>query len=166
MANILALDLGTNCGFCYNIGAVQFQGTWKLATDKELRAARANRLDRRADIRVTNFFQILKTSTGFNSFDHVVFEDVRFHTSLAQSQLWSSLRAAVWIAFRPETIEAVDVGTLKKFATGSGSANKDAMKNYLLARFPEHCFASMDDNAVDATWLWLWGRTNLSKEKV
>jgi hypothetical protein len=166
MANILALDLGTNCGFCYNIGAVQFQGTWKLATDKELRAAKSVRLNRRADIRVTNFFQILKTSQGFNSFDHIVFEDVRFHTSLAQSQLWSSLRAAVWIAFRPETIEAVDVGTLKKFATGSGAADKSVMKKKLIEIYPYHCFASMDDNAIDATWLWIWARINLSKEKV
>ena len=166
MKNILALDLGTNTGYCYNVGPQIYSGTWLLASKDDLKTARKARFDRRCDIRVPELYRRLdRIVSSAMFFDYVIFEDVRFHTSLAQSQLWSSLRTAVWLSFAPCTIEAVDVGTLKKFATGSGAADKLKMRAYLKG-IPALFKEEMDDNAVDAAWLFLWAKTNLAKEKI
>lgn len=163
--NILALDLGSTTGAAWGDSSLSVQSlTW--ATDKELRAMRLDRIDRRGDIRVIRFFTWLTKQNATCKFDAVVFEDVQFSSSTAQTQLWSSFRAAVWLAFDSSIIEAVAVGTLKKFATGFGSAKKDQMEESLLLTHPEIAPFCQDDNAVDAVWLWLWASKNLSRRKV
>ncbi len=163
MQNILALDLGTKTGYAYNFNEEFFAGTWTLATDKELKAIRQPRLDRRRDPRVITLFRTLASEIGpWVRPEIVVFEDVQFASYTGQVQLWASLRAAVWLAFdAPVNIECVPVGTLKKFATGHGGATKDSMANYLKAQHPECYRPALDDNAVDAAWLWIWAKERL-----
>ena len=164
MKNILGLDLGSSTGYCYNIGPAHHSGTITWAADKELKDMRKQRFDRRGDIRVIRFFSWLQRIPKV--IDHVVIEDVRFHTSLAQSQLWSSFRTAVWLAFPATKIETLDVGALKKFATGSGAADKLKMKAYLEGIHPALYKTDLDDNAIDAIWLWVWAKRNLAKEPI
>lgn len=147
-----------------------------------MKAARARRLDRRADPRVLCFFEWLKADK--NNFDIVVFEDVQFSETTMQTQLWSSFRTAVWLAFGGRTdcfVDCVPVGSLKKFATGNGAAGKPDMARALMRRFPERFSMpsagackrivlfdkatqlTLTDDAVDGIFLLLWAQNYLSR---
>jgi len=74
-------------------------------------------------------------------------------------------------------VECVPVGTLKKFATGHGGATKAMMVKALVksdTRFfavdnPECAFYNtqvINDDAVDAVWLWKWAEQNLSRIRI
>lgn len=159
--NILALDLGTKTGIAHNLGGRLHAETLRLATDDEVTAWGKQRLTRRKDPRVIKFFEYL---CSLPRPDLVVFEDVQFSSYTLQVQMWASLRTSVWLAFSSEvTVECVPVGTLKKFATGTGSAGKDLMKKHLLLQHPEWKKVELDDNAVDALWLFYWAQHNLSR---
>lgn len=164
--NVLALDLGTSTGWCLNDEELLDSGVLKLATDRQLREDKRDRYNRRSDCRIQSFFKWLALVKHQQKLDAVVFEDVEFASSTYQVQLWSSLRAAVWISFPPDKfiVDCVPVGALKKFATGSGNANKEAMRRYLKdPRFDKPTL--IDDNQVDAIWLWLWAEKTLSRLK-
>jgi Holliday junction resolvasome RuvABC endonuclease subunit len=163
--NILALDLGTKTGYAY--GGRLVAGTWVLGSDREIKQWGKDRLTRRGDPRVCRLAARIGEVKASANIECVVFEDVEFATSRKQAHLWAALRSAIWLANCPDCgiiIEAVPVATLKKFATGSGAADKDAMQRALIKQTGlEH--PSWDDNAVDAIWLWLWARENLSRIK-
>jgi len=181
--NIAAFDLGTHCGYCFNaaIGGAKFQiGTYHLATKGEVTKLREERLDRRCDPRVVNFFKLV-CGVLMKDVDAIVFEDVQFGTYTFQTQLWSSYRTALQLASlsaqRLKTIECVPVGTLKKFAA-FGGATKGMMAEMALKRFPsmfpgyrlstnglhnEEKKITLDDNAIDAFWIWAWAQQNLAK---
>lgn len=161
---MLALDLGSTTGFAWTQPSGNpMISSYTWATPKELSDAKARRLDRRGDIRVIRFYDWMTDLHNASKFDAVVFEDVEFQTYRMQTQLWSSFRAAVWLAFPNTLIECVPVSTLKKFATGSGAADKLAMEVALQRQHPGLWNKFLDDNAVDAAWLWLWGNQNLSR---
>lgn len=139
-------------------------------------------MDRRSDPRVLRLHDTLRDLLDRFDFDVIVFEDVQFSSSTQQTQLWSSLRAAVWLACnKPNGVypECVPVGTLKKFA-GHGAANKEMMGTFLTQRDPRFKIGKekrlsvyyfppvgpaqrLDDNAVDAVWIWKWALVNLGK---
>lgn len=171
MINALALDLGTSTGFTYNDpydGIVC--GTWKLASAKEIKEWGQLRITRRRDPRVLRLFDLVSALHERLRFNVIVFEDVQFASSTYQVQLWSSFRAAVWLACKAVTpipyFDCVPVGTLKAFATGSGAATKTAMlaaakRKKLLDDSAE--FDDLDDNAIDALHLFDWAQKNLSR---
>lgn len=164
--NVLALDLGTNTGWCLNEGEKLSHGVLKLATTRQLKEEKLARFNRRSDGRIQTFFKWLALIKAEFKPDAVVFEDVQFASSTYQVQLWSSLRAAVWISFQPDRfiVDCVPVGALKKFATGSGAATKEAMRRYLTdSRFDKPSL--IDDNQVDAIWLWLWAEHTFARLK-
>jgi Holliday junction resolvasome RuvABC endonuclease subunit len=164
--NILAIDIGTHTGFCYNKGEVLHQGTWHLATPAEVTAWGKTRQTRRADPRICRF---LKHVQEAGHFDAIVFEDVEFVKSRMQAHLWAGLRTVIWLASCQEcdtVLEAVATGTLKKFATGGGGADKTGMLRALKLRHPHLVNVDADDNEIDATWLWLWAHTNLAKRPI
>lgn len=158
---IIALDLGTKTGIADNLSGELNAGTLVLATPKEIRDWGRKRITRRNDPRVSRLHKHL---CSLARPDVVAFEDVQFTSYTLQVQLWSSLRAAVWLAYANSvTIETVPVGTLKKFATGAGNADKAQMQKYLFLQHPEWKAAKLDDNAVDALWLFYWAKHNLSR---
>lgn len=157
----LALDLGTKTGFAYRDerGAI-VAGTWRLATPKETKGA-----DRCcADVRLHSLNKHLHDLFLTSVPERVVFEDVQFSVSTAQTQLWSSLRTVMLLkaaAYNVPT-SCCPVATLKKFATGSGRAEKSDMANSLrgLGDLTVDEIEPLDDNAVDAVHLLRWAETN------
>lgn len=154
---ILALDLGTKLGWALHCSYAGLSvGTVTLASPKDLKEAKKFRLDRRLDIRVQNFAGWLEAQPV----DQIVFEDVRFCVSQAQAHYWASLRGVVWsyAARRGTIIDCLDTGKLKKFTTGSGAADKQAMLIAASDLWPELVQSTWDDNAIDAFCLLQWAR--------
>lgn len=162
--DILALDLGTHTGFAYNRGTVFACGTWKLATPQEVTAWGKQRLTRTDDPRIERLCENMSIS---GVFDIVVFEDVQFASSVYAVQLWSSFRAAVWLCANVSThIDCVPVGTLKKFATGNGTADKPMMSRALKQEHPEKWNKNLTDDEVDAIWLHIWATQRFKRMKI
>lgn len=161
MLKILALDLGNHTGVARNYGPPAWVTTWALSTAKEVAEWGKRRLDRRGDPRIARLFARL--TDPMLKPDLVVFEDVEFSTYTKQTQLWSSFRTAVWLAFdRRAVIECIPVTSLKKFATGSGAADKNAMKRAMFTQFPDTP-RNLDDNAIDALWILKWAEKTLGR---
>lgn len=159
--DILALDLSSSTGYAFNRGGLFQAGTWKLSTKSEVTAWGKVRLTRRKDPRIE---RLCKHVAALGQFDILLWEDVTFSSSTWQTQLWSSLRTAVWLCGLAQHFECIPVQTLKKFATGKGGADKAAMSAALQKQYP--CLWAKygaDDDAVDAIWLHLWAVKNLQR---
>lgn len=157
--NVIGLDLGTTTGLSARLGADVLTTSFRLATPKEcgksVRSVNDPRF-RRLRERVAAVIARAPVEIPLT----VAWEDVQFVSTAYQYALWVTLRAAVWAAIddsaRIVKRLAVPVGTLKKFATGSGAADKDRMRIAAERRGylgPNH---GLDDNAVDALWVALW----------
>lgn len=159
---ILALDLGTHCGFAHNINGGN-AGTWTLGSAKEITMWGKFRLTRRNDPRI---HRLALRLSAYQNTDIVIFEDVEFSTYTLQTQLWSAFRTVVWLILggHPNRIiECIPVSTLKKFATGHGGATKEMMSAALKKKFPELWRSEYDDNTIDALWLLKWAQQNLTR---
>jgi|ERR1035437_2308825 Holliday junction resolvasome RuvABC endonuclease subunit len=165
MLKILALDLGTKTGVARNFGLPPLETTWELSTATEVTKWGKQRLTRRCDPRIGRLYQRLMAEYGQAWPDLIVFEDVEFSTYTKQTQLWASFRTVVWLAsvVMGAATECVPVTTLKKFATGSGAADKVAMRRALFTQFPYVYSVGLDDNAIDALWVLKWAEKNLSR---
>jgi hypothetical protein len=169
---ILGLDLATHTGYAYNdANNILHCGTWSLSIEK---SERKQRLNRRNDPRITQLYQHVQVLHALHKFDVVIFEDVQFSSYTLQCQLWSSLRAAAWLgATTARLFEAVPVGKLKLFAAKHGGATKEMMCRALYRsdpRFYKHPEnpemvlyngREIDDNGVDAVWLWKWAQEKI-----
>ncbi len=139
MPTILALDLGTNTGWALWKDGVLTSGAWELMTKEEVAAMRKAKLDRTADPRFKRLAARLK-EIGF--VHYLYFEDVQFLSSQLQSQLWAGLRTVVLFSESGE-LAAIPVGTLKKFATGDGHADKEQMGAALIKKYPHLYYAGV-----------------------
>lgn len=160
--NILGLDLGTNTGYCYNVFDTITLGTWKLATDAEIARWGKTRQRRTEDPRIG---RLCKHVDALGIFDVVIFEDVEFASSTFQVQLWSSLRAAVWLCAKKTAIQCIPVGTLKKFATGDGSAKKEKMHKFFQREklHGVNLETVLTDDSIDAYFLHKWAKQHITK---
>mgnify|MGYP005857152353 CR=1 FL=1 len=86
--------------------------------------------------------------------ERVVFEEVRAHASTDSSHVYGGFLATLtaWCEQRGVPYEGVPVGTIKRFATGRGNADKAAMIAAIRARG----FDPVDNNEADAIALLLW----------
>ena len=84
----------------------------------------------------------------------VAFEEVRRHVSTDSSHAYGGFLATLtaWCEERGIAYEGVPVGTIKRYATGKGNADKAAMIAAMRARG----FAPADDNEADAIAILLW----------
>ncbi|HEV7266512.1 MAG TPA: hypothetical protein VGN83_16555 [Falsiroseomonas sp.] len=84
----------------------------------------------------------------------IAFEEVRRHVSTDSSHVYAGFLATLtaWCEQADVAYEGVPVGTIKRFATGRGNADKEAMIAAMRARG----FAPADDNEADALALLLW----------
>lgn len=164
IGSVIALDLGTKTGFAVWRGGQLALGTWPLTKASE-RKGKAPQL-RRFDPRVKVLYATLEqTIAVLPKPALVIFEDVEFSTYTKQTQLWASLRAAMWLAPGADLYDCVPVGTLKKFATGHGGADKVMMEAAFKREPVSTMFSELDDNAIDAYFLLKWALEKYGLEK-
>jgi Holliday junction resolvasome RuvABC endonuclease subunit len=83
-----------------------------------------------------------------------VFEEVRRHLSTDSAHVYGGLLATLtaWAELKAIPYEGVPVGTIKRYATGKGNADKAAV----IAAMQARGFHPADDNEADALALLLW----------
>lgn len=173
MKTILSLDLGTHCGWAYRESdGIITAGVHLLQTDAETTAAGKLRRDRTLDARIPNLYSLLKRvwimapqkKTVNSPIDFLVFEDVQFSKFTLQTQLWGSLRAAVWLFCHDYGIprDCCPTGTLKLFAAGRGNASKPEMVQAATRLYPTVEFDESED-AADALCLMAWAEHLLKR---
>lgn len=143
---ILALDLGTHTGWALRTrdgaiasGAITFRpGRFEGAGMTFLRFG--NWLD-----------EIASLAHGL---DRVVFEEVRAHAGTLAAQVYGGFLAhlTAWCERERVPYQGVPVGTIKRFATGKGNANKDAV----IAAMKAKGHRPADDNEADALAILHW----------
>jgi hypothetical protein len=144
--SILALDLGTMTG-------------WALRSrDGEITSGTVSFKPSRYEgggIRYLRFRSWLDELTHYvGAFGAVHFEEVRRHAGTDAAHVYGGLLATLtaWCEQREIAYQGVPVGTIKRFATGKGNADKAAM----IAAVKTRGFAPADDNEADAIAILLW----------
>ena len=84
----------------------------------------------------------------------VVFEEVRAHAGTDAAHIYGGFLGTLtaWCEEHDVPYEGVPVGTIKRYATGKGNADKAKMVAAIQARG----FRPVDDNEADAIALLLW----------
>jgi len=84
----------------------------------------------------------------------IVFEEVRRHAGTTAAHVYGGFLAhlTAWCEGAGVPYQGVPVGTIKRFATGRGNADKAAM----IAAIEARGFTPADDNEADAIALLLW----------
>jgi hypothetical protein len=135
----LALDLGTTTGFAHSptAGCV-LSGTWDFTPKK---------FENRG-MRWLRFKNELDTLHKASPITVLWFELVRRHLGTDAAHIYGGFLAKVeeWCEANGVPYEGVGVGTIKKFWTGKGNANKDAM----VAEAVRRGYEPDDDNEADA----------------
>lgn len=143
---ILALDLGTITGWAMR------------GHDGQITSGTASFRPRRFDgggmryLRFVNWLTELDQLAG--PIATIWFEEVRRHAGTDAAHVFGGLLATLtsWAELRGIPYGGVPVGTIKKFATGKGNANKAAMIDAARAKG----FSPADDNEADAIAILLW----------
>lgn len=142
--NILAIDPGTNCGWClrHADGTVN-SGTWNL---------KGGRFEG-GGMRFLRLRGYLDQMKAAHTIDRVAFEEVRRHMGVDAAHIYGGVVATLTAFCEANKIpyEGIPVGTVKKQATGKGNAQKDAMIAAALRRWPDQNVK--DDNQADALWI-------------
>jgi crossover junction endodeoxyribonuclease RuvC len=135
---ILALDLGTKCGFAVSAArGVVVSGTWNLADAKDKEA------------RFLRFREYLDRTHKNYGLTHIGFELVAAHKGTQAGHIYGGFKAVMFNWCADNVLGkpvGVPVGTLKKYWCGKGNADKTAM----IARAREAGYEPADDNEADA----------------
>ncbi|GIX11576.1 hypothetical protein [Elioraea sp.] len=143
---VLALDLGTTTGW-----AIRFQDGAVTSGTMTFKPSRFEG----GGMRYLRFRHWLADVTRLaGGLERIVFEEVRRHAGTDAAHIYGGFLAhlAAWCEERRIAYEGVPVGTIKRFATGRGNADKAAMIAAIRARG----FDPADDNEADAIALLLW----------
>ena len=128
-----------------------------LLTDKESKEQRRCGLERLGDDRYYRLRDCVLNLCIEHKVTRIVFEDVKYCSSTAQTQVWVSLRTALWEVRDRLNIDlrAVPIPTLKAFACGDPHADKAEMASALqTSELGAGGKLSIgDDNETDARWL-------------
>jgi hypothetical protein len=143
---VLALDLGTTTGW-----ALRSQDGGIASGIMTFRPGRFEGGGMRY-LRFRSWLGELAALAG--GLTRIAFEEVRSHAGTDAAHLYGGFLAhlSAWCEERGVPYEGVPVGTIKRFATGRGNADKAAMIAAVRARG----FAPADDNEADAIALLLW----------
>lgn len=139
---VLALDLGTNCGWAIHRGGALESGVLRLKTSRH---------DRPGERWIRFRRELLRLLQGV---DLVAYERVRRHEGLEASHVYGGLRALLEMLCESQgrTLRTVEVAHVKQHATGKGNARKDAM----IAAAEARGWTPIDDNEADALWILDW----------
>lgn len=151
MTTLLALDLGTTTGWAYCESHAD-GGPSTIASGTE---CFQNDRFSGGGMRFLRFKRWLDEMKALNNrVDEVYFEEVRHHRGVDASHVYGGFMGhlTAWCEQHQIPYQGVSVGTIKKFATGSGSSNKEAMVAAITSRGhqPE------DNNEADALALLYW----------
>lgn len=143
--NLLALDLGTKCGWASTNG---LSGVWDLKP----------KTTESAGERYRKFQSHLNTFLRLNQIGYVVYEEVHAHAGIDAAHIFGGLQAILQVECITLHIEykGIGVGTIKKHATGNGHSKKDAMIMAASLKFKGTNI--IDDNHADALWLLNYAR--------
>jgi Holliday junction resolvasome RuvABC endonuclease subunit len=85
---------------------------------------------------------------------HLAFEEVRRHASTDAAHAYGGFlsQLTAWCEQRQIPYQGVPVGTIKRFITGKGNADKAAV----IAAVQAKGFSPADDNEADAIAILLW----------
>ncbi|WP_363799826.1 hypothetical protein ABU614_06850 [Lysobacter firmicutimachus] len=142
---ILALDLGTSLGWALRFTGLVISGTehFKLGRFEG------------GGMRYLRFARWLDEARAFaGPFEAVYFEEVRRHRGVDAAHAYGGFLAQLtaWCEQYGIPYQGVPVGTIKKFATGKGNADKAAM----VAAAEQRGHHPKDDNEADALALLYW----------
>ncbi len=139
---ILAIDPGTHCG--YALSPVE-SGVWDLSVGRHEGGG-------------MRFVKLRRFLSEFRWLELVVYEEVRGHKGCDAAQIYGGIIAIISEYCERERIpyQGVGVGTIKKFATGKGNSNKEAMVAAARDKWSE--LNITDDNRADALWLLAWAQ--------
>lgn len=147
---VLALDLGTSTG-------------WALRTrDDHITSGTITFKSSRFEgggMRYLRFHGWLREMLDLaGPIDRIVFEEVRRHMGTDAAHVFGGLLATLtsWAELNSIPYEGVPVGTIKRFATGKGNADKAAV----IAAMQARGFHPADDNEADALALLLWATSS------
>ncbi len=143
---VLALDLGTHTGW-----ALRSAGVLITSGTEHFRPHRFEGGGMRY-LRFKRWLTEVKSTAG--GIDEIYFEEVRRHLATDAAHAYGGFLAVLtsWCEHHGIAYQGVPVGTIKKYATGKGNADKDAMIEAMRARG----FAPEDDNEADALALLHW----------
>ncbi len=135
---ILAIDPGTKCGWAID---KKHSGVWNL---------KPNKFDSGGMRFVELYGHIRKVIAGV---DLIIYERVERHSSTYAGHIYGGIIAVVHGICEEFLVpyKGIPVGTIKKHATGKGSAKKEAMILAAQARFRD--VNIKDDNHADALCL-------------
>jgi Holliday junction resolvasome RuvABC endonuclease subunit len=116
---ILSLDLGTTTGWATGAAGILVSGVWNL---------KGSRYEG-GGMRFLRFHGFLVGVHLQSRVSKVVYEEVRRHAGTDAAHVYGGLQAVLtsWAEEGGIPYESVPVGTIKKFWTGKGNANKEAM---------------------------------------
>lgn len=141
--NVLALDLGTQCG-------------WAVATRDGKFSSGSDRFDPKRcggpGKRWLAFREFLTArAREAGGIQAVYYEDVKNHAGVIAAHVYGGFLAVLelWCAANNIPLYGVGVGTIKKHATGKGNATKDQM----IAASIKRGLKVTDDNEADAVAL-------------
>ena len=144
--SVLALDLGTTTGW-----AIQPAGSRIESGSVSFRPSRYDG----GGIRYLRFRGWLDgIAAGTAGIAAVYFEEVRRHAGTDAAHVYGGFLATLstWCEQHGIPYEGVPVGTIKRYVTGKGNADKTAVIAAVRARG----FAPADDNEADAIAILLW----------
>lgn len=149
--NVLAIDPGTQCGYALCVDGIKTSGVWDLKVQ-------------RYEGHGMRFVRLKNYLSEIGNLDLIVFEEVRRHAGVLASHVYGGIVALIMGFAEENQIDYVScpVGTLKKFATGKGNANKKKMIEACALKLG---VKPKDDNEADALWLLEWGMKNYAASK-
>ena len=97
---------------------------------------------------------LTETKSGLGAIDAIYFEEVRRHAGVDAAHAYGGFLAhlTAWCEHHGLPYQGVPVGTIKRFATGKGNADKNAV----IAAIRKRGHAPEDDNEADALALLYW----------
>ena len=141
----LALDLGTTTGWALRSMGMTTSGCLSL---------KSSRFDGGGMryLRFRRWLEQLDIDAG--PIEAIYFEEVRRHVGTDAAHVYGGLLAVLtaWCEEHLVAYQGVPVGTIKRFITGKGNANKAAV----IAAVQAKGFAPADDNEADAIAILLW----------
>lgn len=144
MKKILCLDLGTKTGWAGTFSTMIMSGTIEFKNDRF----------QGGGMRFVKFRNWINQLYDSSPFEEVYFEEVRqVHKSVAAAHIYGGFMATLtsWCEEKNVPYEGIPVGTIKKFITGKGNANKQEVIDAVISKGYHRC----DDNQADALALLL-----------